>query len=275
MEHLHRNKVELPTGGRLTVRRFQQVGFMLGFDDGMENLHYLLESAFCTGVNGDELSLPFLRTLENSLTFDTNPIFAVLHEMCYTQEAASRWSAQRVRAEFPDMDWAPGRPLVHWRNDLSVDVRGLQFRRCVTWPSCWPTRALARSTIPRTRPQHGSALQRSAEQYVPRAHRTNGCLFPDSRSGSPTNTSTMACARRRGVRAPARAAAGTGLSNYAAFTTSGSFGRVANACFIIVSISAVSFGLSASRGGRVRWVPRPMMCSHSLMHWTRSGRASR
>ena len=41
---------------------------MLGFDDGMENLHYLLESAFCTGANGDELSLPFLRALENSLT---------------------------------------------------------------------------------------------------------------------------------------------------------------------------------------------------------------
>ena len=32
---------------------------------------------------------------------------------------------------------------------------------------------------------------------------------------------------------------------------------------------------SARRGGRVRCVPRPMMCSQSLMHWTRSGRASR
>ena len=53
-----------PTGGRLTVRRFQQVGFMLGFDDGMENLHYLLEGAFCAGVDGDELSLPFLRAFE-------------------------------------------------------------------------------------------------------------------------------------------------------------------------------------------------------------------
>src|SRR5215471_16447033 len=107
LEYLHRHDVALPTGGRLTVRRFQQLGFMLGFDDGMESLHYLLESAFCAGAEGEELSLPFLRALENSQWFETNPIFAVLHEMCYTQGAASRWAAERVRAEFPDTHWAP------------------------------------------------------------------------------------------------------------------------------------------------------------------------
>src|SRR4029450_654153 len=78
LTHLHQRDVTLPGGGRLTVRRFQQVGFMLGMDDGMENLHYLLESAFCEGIDGFELSLPFLRALENSQPFETNPIFAVL-----------------------------------------------------------------------------------------------------------------------------------------------------------------------------------------------------
>ncbi len=109
MQHLHEREVTLPTGGRLTVRRFQQLGFLLGFDEGMETLHYLLESAFCDGANGAELSLPFLRGVENSQSFETNPIFAVLHEMCYTQQAASRWSAQRVRDEFPETNWAPGK----------------------------------------------------------------------------------------------------------------------------------------------------------------------
>src|SRR5262252_11179668 len=65
LEHLHRKPVSLPTGGALGVRRFQQVGFMLGMDDGMENLHYLLEDAFCTGTADEELSYPFLRALEN------------------------------------------------------------------------------------------------------------------------------------------------------------------------------------------------------------------
>src|SRR5215207_8507762 len=43
----------------------------------------------------------------------------------------------------------------------------------------------------------------------------------------------------------------------------------------MASTSAFSCGSSARRGGRVSAVPRPMMCSQSLMHWTRSGRASR
>jgi pimeloyl-ACP methyl ester carboxylesterase len=175
MEHLHRNEVTLPAGGRLTVRRFQQVGFMLGFDDGMENLHYLLETAFCTGKNGDELSLPFLRAFENAQNFETNPIFAVLHEMCYTQEAASRWSAQRVRAEFPDMDWIPGRPpsftgemIYPW---MFEDYPGLRPLRDVAellaneerWPRLYDPARLARNTVP------GVAAIYAEDMYVPRA----------------------------------------------------------------------------------------------------------
>ena len=107
MEHLHRHDVALPAGGRLTVRRFQQAGFMLGMDDGMENLHYLLEGAFCTGAGGDELACRSCARSKTRQTFETNPIFAVLHEMCYTQGAASRWAAERVRGEFPETNWRP------------------------------------------------------------------------------------------------------------------------------------------------------------------------
>jgi pimeloyl-ACP methyl ester carboxylesterase len=174
-EYLHRHDIALPTGGPLTVRRFQQAGFMLGFDDGMENLHYLLESAFCPGVNGDELSLPFLRAFENSQSFETNPIFAVLHEACYTQGAASRWSAQRVRAEFPDMDWAPGRPssftgemIYPW---MFEDYTGLRPLREVAeilagearWPMLYDAGQLARNTVPCV------AAVYAEDMYVPRA----------------------------------------------------------------------------------------------------------
>jgi len=175
MEHLHRNDVALPTGGRLTVRRFQQVGFMLGFDDGMENLHYLLESAFCVGVNGDELSLPFLRALENSQQFESHPIFAVLHEMCYTQGAAARWSAERVRGEFPDMNWAPGRPpsftgemIYPWMFDDYPDLRPLRdvaelLAHDELWPALYDPAQLARNTVP------GAAAIYAEDMYVPRA----------------------------------------------------------------------------------------------------------
>jgi pimeloyl-ACP methyl ester carboxylesterase len=175
LEHLHGHDVALPTGGRLTVRRFQQVGFMLGFDDGMENLHYLLEGAFSPGVDGDELSLPFLRALEHSQPFETHPIFAVLHEMCYTQGAAARWSADRVRREFPDMDWAPGKGpsftgemIYPW---MFEDYPGLRPLRDVAellaredrWPALYDPAQLARNIVPCV------AAIYAEDMYVPRA----------------------------------------------------------------------------------------------------------
>ena len=175
MEHLHRHDVALPTGGRLTVRRFQQLGFVLGFDDGMETLHYLLEGAFCRGAAGDELSLPFLHQLEHAQTFETNPIFAILHEMCYTQDAAANWSAQRVRGEFPDMDWAPGRPpsltgemIYPWMFDDYPRLRPLRdvaelLAREQRWPRLYDAAQLARSRVP------GAAAIYADDMYVPRA----------------------------------------------------------------------------------------------------------
>ncbi|HZI82500.1 MAG TPA: alpha/beta fold hydrolase [Casimicrobiaceae bacterium] len=174
-EHLRAREVAVPAGGRLTVRRFQQVGFMLGFDDGMEKLHYLLESAFCRGPDGDELSLPFLRAVEGSQPFETNPIFAVLHEMCYTQGTASRWSAERVRAEFPDVNWAPGRPpsftgemIYPW---MFEDYAGLRPLRDVAellasearWPALYDAAQLARNAVPCV------AVIYAEDMYVPRA----------------------------------------------------------------------------------------------------------
>ena len=174
LEHVHRREVALPTGGRLTTRRFQQAGFMLGFDDGMENLHYLLESAFCSGVDGEELSLPFLRALENSQSFETNPIFAVLHEMCYTQGAASRWSAERVRAEFPEMNWAPGRPpsftgemIYPWMFEDYARLRPLRdvanlLAAEERWPSLYDPKQLSRNAVPCV------AAIYAEDMYVPR-----------------------------------------------------------------------------------------------------------
>jgi pimeloyl-ACP methyl ester carboxylesterase len=174
MEQLHRREVTLPTGGRLTVRRFQQIGFMLGFDDGMEKLHYLLEDAFCTGQDGEELSLPFLRAFENAQSFETNPIFAVLHEMCYTQGAASRWAAERVRGEFPGTNWSPGKPpaftgemIYPWMFEDFAGLRPLRevaeiLAREERWPVLYDAAQLARNTVP------CAAVIYAEDMYVPR-----------------------------------------------------------------------------------------------------------
>ena len=174
-EHLHRHEVALPGGGRLTVRRFQQAGFMLGFHDGMEKLHYLIEDAFCAGLHGDELGLPFLHALEHSQSFETNPIFAVLHEMCYTQGTAARWSAERIRGEFPDTNWAPGKPpsftgemIYPWMFDEYPGLRPLRevaelLAQEERWPALYDPAQLAHNTVPCV------ATIYAEDMFVPRA----------------------------------------------------------------------------------------------------------
>jgi pimeloyl-ACP methyl ester carboxylesterase len=98
--HLRTHAVRLPGGGLLTVENFQVLGRILGMSTGSHTMHYLLEDAFA----GGELSDVFLRGVESQLTFTSGPLYAVLHEACYAQGSATKWSAQRVRSEFPAFD---------------------------------------------------------------------------------------------------------------------------------------------------------------------------
>jgi pimeloyl-ACP methyl ester carboxylesterase len=91
---------DLPGGGALTVERFQSVGHQLGTSTGSHALHYLLEDPFA----GGELSDDFLARVQALLSYAPGPLYALLHEACYGQGAATRWSAQRVREEFPEFD---------------------------------------------------------------------------------------------------------------------------------------------------------------------------
>ncbi len=110
-ERLAGRPVRLPGGGRLTWRRFQQLGIAFGMSDGFEQVHYLLETAFVAGRSGKELSYVFLRGVENALPFETNPIYALLHEPIYCQGGSSRWSAQRLLAEYPQFSLDGGGPF--------------------------------------------------------------------------------------------------------------------------------------------------------------------
>jgi pimeloyl-ACP methyl ester carboxylesterase len=112
VDYLTRNDVCLPCGDRLTPHHFQQLGASFGMSDGFELVHYLLEEAFIDGAYGKEISYLFLRGVENALHFDTNPIYAILHEPCYCEGTASNWSAERVRAEFPEFTITSDRPVL-------------------------------------------------------------------------------------------------------------------------------------------------------------------
>ncbi len=102
VEILNTTPAQLPDGGTLTAERFQQLGIAFGMSEGFEQIHYLLEEGIVNKGKAKELSYTFLRNLAASQMYETNPIYAFLHEAIYCQHFASNWSAHRVRAEFPE-----------------------------------------------------------------------------------------------------------------------------------------------------------------------------
>jgi pimeloyl-ACP methyl ester carboxylesterase len=113
-DHLASNDVHLPSGDLLTVARLQSLGVALGYSDGLEKVHYLLETAWAGGSADEpsgELSDEFLATVEAATAFVDRPLYAVLHESIYCQGHASGWSAQRVVDGLPEFS-AAARPLL-------------------------------------------------------------------------------------------------------------------------------------------------------------------
>jgi pimeloyl-ACP methyl ester carboxylesterase len=103
VEQLRESETRLPSSRVLTVEAFQSLGRLLGHSSGSHWLHYLLEDAF---IEGDGLSEVFLAQVDNHLAVHaTSPLYAILHEQIYAQgPGATRWSAQRIRSEFPEFD---------------------------------------------------------------------------------------------------------------------------------------------------------------------------
>ena len=155
--HLQSHDVHLPGGGQLTPRRFQQIGMSFGSSSGFEDAHYMLEEAFVPGT--DEISFTFLRSVERNTAFETNPLYALLHEAEYCQEAASDWSAERIRARFPQFDatdgplYFTGEMVYPWMFDDFVFLRPLKeaahlLAAEARWPRLYDVTALQANTVP-------------------------------------------------------------------------------------------------------------------------------
>ncbi|MEU9170570.1 alpha/beta fold hydrolase [Streptomyces sp. NPDC048420] len=106
-DHLLTHEVTLPNGYHLTVEAFQSLGILLGGGEGSHRLHFLLEHAFVRTPQGPELSDAFQEEVQGLLSYAAHPLYALVHEAIYGQdERPTAWSAERVRAEFPQFDAA-------------------------------------------------------------------------------------------------------------------------------------------------------------------------
>jgi pimeloyl-ACP methyl ester carboxylesterase len=157
--HLQENDVRLPNGDRLTPRRVQLLGIKLGFAGTAEEIHYLLEEAFVQAGSKEVISHAFLKGLDNSIRFDTNPIFAILHEAIYAQGSATGWACDAVQKEdyrhyddFEDFRFY-GEMIFPWMfeeiSELSSMQRAAEILACYEdWPDLYDPDALARNTVP-------------------------------------------------------------------------------------------------------------------------------
>lgn len=102
LKYLAENDVLLPSGGRLSVERFQQLGLNFGGHGGTDSVHQLVfKLAYDLRLLGKP-SYQVLTAIEGSLSFDTNVIYALFQEAIYMDGnnktlTCSDWSAGRLR----------------------------------------------------------------------------------------------------------------------------------------------------------------------------------
>lgn len=145
LRRLEAEDVRLPSGDRLTARRFRQLGMWLGDSAGFELLHHVIELPF--GSNA------FSHDAGAGLRFDRNPIYATLHESSYADGVATRWSADRL---LPDEIEADGlftaEHVFPW---MWEEYGGLRPQRAAAellaehpWPALYDADRLRRNEVP-------------------------------------------------------------------------------------------------------------------------------
>jgi len=173
--HIGERDVQLPASGRFSPRRLQTLGLRLGMSTGYEAVHFMIEEAFVQGAEGPEISYNFLREFENAVGFDCHPIFAILHEPIYAQGHATRWSAERIRAEFPQFDplrsdgpvFFTGEMIFPWMFEEVETLKPLReaahlIAEKEDWPQLYDAAVLADNKVP------CAALIYAEDMYVER-----------------------------------------------------------------------------------------------------------
>jgi pimeloyl-ACP methyl ester carboxylesterase len=185
VERLEAEPLILPTGDRLTARRFRQAGNKLGMSDGAEDLHALVE------LPPD--SPAFRHDAQDLLGFERNPIYAILHESSYADGVATRWSAERVMpAEYADTpELFTGEHVYSWMFEdygaLAPLREAAELLAAHEWPRLYDAERLRANEVPvaaavyaddpyveRAFSDETAALIRGARAWVTNEYEHNG-----------------------------------------------------------------------------------------------------
>ncbi|QGQ20803.1 alpha/beta fold hydrolase [Cellulomonas sp. JZ18] len=149
--------VMLPTGEELTVERLQTLGMPLGMSTGVDELHWLLDTAL---DRRGEPAHGFLAEVARRTGFDANPLYVVLQEVIYhSGPREPGWAAAGEHARRPA--FAPdARPLLltgetvfPWMYEQVAALR--PFRAAAEalaardeWPELYDADRLAANDVP-------------------------------------------------------------------------------------------------------------------------------
>jgi pimeloyl-ACP methyl ester carboxylesterase len=146
IRRLDSEDIRLPTGDRLTSRRFRQLGLKLGDSAGRELIHHIVELPFG--------SRAFLHDLiDGGGRFERNPIYATLHESSYADGFPTRWAAHRLTPpEIEEKGYLTAEQVFPW---MWEDYAGLRSHREAAnilaehpWPKLYDADQLARNEVP-------------------------------------------------------------------------------------------------------------------------------
>ncbi len=146
-ERASAGEIRVPNGDVVTSRRLRSIGNALGMSDGAERLHYLIEL--------DSGSPAFAHDLASMFPFHgRNPLYAAIHEACYADGQATRWSAERVMpADFrEDPTLFFGEHIFSWT--FQDDSELLFLREAADllsereWPALYDAEALGACDVP-------------------------------------------------------------------------------------------------------------------------------
>ena len=154
-------RLRLPDGQRVGVERLRRLGHLLGASQGAERLHYLLDL--------DPASPAFAHDLAGALPFGgRNPLYSVIHESCWADGVATRWSADRMMpAEVREDPTLLGGEHMH-RNLFAEDPELQMWAEAADllaehdWPQLYDAEVLRDCTVP------GAAAIYFGDVYVPR-----------------------------------------------------------------------------------------------------------
>ncbi|KAL4979043.1 Alpha/Beta hydrolase protein [Aspergillus desertorum] len=153
VEYLKQNKVSVPSG-MLIPERIQQLGIMFGMHD------LILRAANDLDVFGF-LTHPTLVAIDSFGGFDSNVIYAILHESIYCQGEASNWSADRLRSSNPVFNIDVTAPEIFFTgemiykdmfdsyNELNRIKEAAEILASTTdWPFLYDEAQLAKNEVP-------------------------------------------------------------------------------------------------------------------------------